>query len=97
MSGPIRYDFAGLDAGHSSMMGGASGFTDQKDQWKGVVTATVMTWMSQDGQDFGDVNQMFDQAVITTNDFLTRLATAVQQCNMNAQDTLAYCRGVVAG
>jgi hypothetical protein len=93
----IRYDFAGLDDGHAGIMTGSSGFTQHSQDWNNAVKATVMTWLSQDGADFGNVNEMLRQAETTTNDFLTRLGTAVQTCNSNAQETLSYCQGVVNG
>jgi len=97
MDGMIRYDFAALDDGHAGMMAGASGFTQHSQDWSQSVKATVMTWLSQDGQDFEVVNEMFRQAETATNDFLTRLSSAVQSANANAQETLGYCRAVVNG
>jgi uncharacterized protein YukE len=93
----IRYDFQGLDDGHAGMMAGAVSFTQHSQDWSNAVKATVMTWLSQDGQDFDSVNQMFAQAEVATNDFLSRLGSAVQTSNANAQETLGYCRSVVNG
>lgn len=95
MPGPIWYNFEGLSQGHASMMGGNSAFDDLSTQWKGQVSSTAQTWLSQDGVDFTVVNEVLKQAETQTNDFLARLAMATQNVNMNAQDTLTQCRTIV--
>lgn len=97
MNGRVLYDTVALTQGQTDMMNGAGAFDDHQKQWRNTVNETVLSWLSKDGATFGDVNQMFDQANMATNQFLTDLATAVARCSANADETLAYCTGLVGG
>jgi hypothetical protein len=97
MNGRVLYDTVALTQGHADMMTGAGAFDDHQRRWSNVVNETVMSWLSKDGATFGDVNEMFRQANMATNQFLSDLATAVARCSANADDTLAYCTNLVNG
>lgn len=97
MNGRVLYDTVALTQGHADMMNSAGEFDALRTRWGNVVNETVMSWLSKDGATFGDVNEMFRQASMSTNQFLTDLGTAVARCSTNAEDTLAYCNNLIAG
>lgn len=97
MNGRVLYDTVALTQGHTNMMNSAGEFEGLRAQWGNVVNETVMSWLSKDGATFGDVNEMFRQASMETNEFLTGLGTAIARVSANADETLQYCTNIVAG
>ncbi len=96
MTGPIMYEFAALEEGQANLMGCAKNLSQLNDDWTQQVASLLTTWIDPAGQvSLQNVANAFRVAVEENNEFQTRLAAAVAEANIQAQQTLNSCQTMI--